>query len=111
MGAIFSKKLLFLIALFQFNQIFANTPISYRLGKFFYEKEYYDLSLVFLTKSKEKLERETLGEYYSLLSDIYLIKPAYKLRTKSSNYNNSYRNLIRANKYRYFNITTYQKKK
>lgn len=110
MGTIFSKKLLFLVALFQINQIFANTPISYRLGKFLYEKEYYDLSLVFLTKSKEKLERETLGEYYSLLSDIYLIKPAYKLRTKSSNYNNCYRNLIRANKYQYYNKTTYQNK-
>ena len=61
-------------------------------------------------KSKEKLERETLGEYYSLLSDIYLIKPAHKVRTKSSNYNNSYRNLIRANKYQYYNKTTYQNK-
>ena len=41
MGTIFSKKLLFVVVLLQFNQFFANTPISYRLGKLLYEKEYY----------------------------------------------------------------------
>tara|TARA_B100001287_G_scaffold1325_2_gene1018 strand:+ start:852 stop:3308 length:2457 start_codon:yes stop_codon:yes gene_type:complete len=110
MGTCFSKKLLFVVVLFQFNQFFANTPISYRLGKLLYEKEYYDLSLVFLKKSREKLERKTLGEYYSLLSDIYLIKPAHKIRTRISNYNDSYRNLIRAKKCHFLKENTFQNK-
>ena len=101
-------KTIILILLVCIPSLFAaKQPIYYKLGKHFYKKEKYNMSLWFLNHSKEKINREYRGEYYDILHEIYLNKEVESLKQRCDNLAYSNRCLLRAEKYKFYNQSEY----
>ena len=106
----FFNPLAIAILVFFSSSVLANEPLYYKVGKHFYKKEKYDMSLWFLDRSKENLGREYNGEYYDLLHEIYLKKTEGSLKGKCTNISLSTRYLKRAKKYKFYSQSEFNSK-
>ena len=80
--------------------LLAGQPIFYKMGKYYFKKNKYDLSLWFMNQSRNKISRDIRAEYYDILFEIYHKKQKHTIKESASNLSYANRYLKRAYKYK-----------
>ncbi|MDG2369048.1 MAG: CAP domain-containing protein [Flavobacteriales bacterium] len=88
----------------------AGQPVLYKMGKYYFKKNKYDLSLWFMNQSRNKISREIRAEYYDILFEIYLKKQKNTIKESASNLSYANRYLKRAYKYKRYSDLEYNQK-
>ena len=90
--------------------LIAGQPIFYKMGKYYFKKNKYDLSLWFMNQSRNKISKEIRPEYYDILFEIFLKKPKKSIKESAYNFSYANRYLKRAHKYNRYSHLEYNKK-
>ena len=88
----------------------AGQPVLYKMGKYYFKKNKYDLSLWFMNQSRNKISRDIRAEYYDILFEIYLKKQKHTIKESASNLSYANRYLKRAYKYKRYSDLEYNQK-
>ena len=90
--------------------LLAGQPIFYKMGKYYFKKNKYDLSLWFMNQSRNKISKEIRPEYYDILFEIFLKKPKKSIKESAYNFSYANRYLKRAHKYNRYSQLEYNQK-
>ena len=88
----------------------AGQPVLYKMGKYYFKKNKYDISLWFMNQSRNKISRDIRAEYYDILFEIYLKKQKHTIKESASNLSYANRYLKRAYKYKRYSDLEYNQK-
>ena len=104
------KSILIIISISISFTFCAAQPVFYKMGKYYFKKNKYDLSLWFMNQSRDKISRDIRPEFYDILFEIYLKKDKYSIKEAASDYSYANRYLNRANKYKRYSTLVYDQK-